>query len=210
RQASYKIEAAVKRAKSIDIKGVVYILATNLDGTSGKMYFNKSEILLIKGAFDHAERLAESKFRLGRGSLNSHRYEVKTLLHMEDHERNDRAFAHLCRYFCQKNEDVDHPDNFYFFKVCLQDDRIVDAVKRSKPFIKMAPLLLYIAAHELVHVIRFTNGDSDFDAPLEEKIREEEKVHSITRDMLRPIAETDLALVLDCFSDEFQIGDILN
>jgi len=176
------------------------------------MYFNKSEISLIKGAFDHAERLAESHFRLGRGGLNSHRYDVKTLLHLEDYERNEKAFAHLCRYFCQKNEDVDHPDNFYFFKVCLQDDRIFDAVKRSKPFIKMAPLLLYIATHELVHVIRFTNGDSDFDAPLEEKIREEDKVHSITRDMLRPIAGTDLALalVLDCFSGKYQIGDILN
>ncbi|MBN2569674.1 MAG: hypothetical protein JXB42_09630 [Deltaproteobacteria bacterium] len=174
------------------------------------MYFNKSEISLVKGAFSQAEKLAESHFRLGIGGLDSHRYEVKTLLHLKECERNDMAFAHLCRYFCQKNEDVDHPDNFYFFKVCLQDDRIFDAVKRSKPFIKMVPLLLYIATHELVHVIRFTNGDSDFDAPLEEKIREEDKVHAITRDILKPIAGIDLALVLDCFSDKYQIGDMLN
>lgn len=188
----------------------MYILATNPDGMLETMYFNKSEISLIKGAFDRAERLAESHFRLGHRGLDSHRYEIKTLIQLEEHERNDRAFAHLCRYFCQKNEDVDHPDNFYFFKVCLQDDRIVNAVNRSTPFIKLAPLLLYIAAHELVHVIRFTNGESDFDAPLEEKIREEEKVHSITRDMLKPIAANDLELVLDCFSDKYQIGDILN
>lgn len=188
----------------------MYILKTHLNGTFGNMYFNKSEISLIKGAFNQAKMLTEKHFRLGSGGLNSHRYEVKTLAHLDDHEIDDSAFAHLCRYFCQKNEDADHPDNFHFFKICLQDDRIVDAVKRSRPFIKMAPLLLYIATHELVHIIRFTNGDSDFDAPLEERVREEEKVHSITRDMLRPIAETDLALVLDCFSDKYQIGDILN
>jgi len=174
------------------------------------MYFNKSEISLIKNAFNRAEKLAEGHFRLGPGGLGDHRYEVKTLAHLDDHEINEGAFAHLCRYWRQKGEDADHPDNFYFFKVCLQDDRIVDAVKRGEPFIKMAPLLLYIATHELVHVIRFTSGDSDFDAPLEEKMREEEKVHAITRDMLRPIADSDLALVLDCFSDKYQIGDILN
>jgi hypothetical protein len=147
---------------------------------------------------------------LGVGGLVDHRYEIKTLLYLEDHERNEKAFAHLCRYFCQRNENPDHPDNFYFFKVCLQDDRIADAVNRSTPFIKLAPLLLYIATHELVHIIRFTNGDSDFDAPVAEKIWEEEKVHSITRNMLKPIGGTDLDLVLDCFSDKYQIGDIVN
>jgi hypothetical protein len=39
---------------------------------------------------------------------------------------------------------------------------------------------------------------------------EEEKVHSITRNMLRPVAETGIDLVLDCFSSRYQIGDICN
>ena len=110
----------------------------------------------------------------------------------------------------QKEDDADHPDNFYFFKICLQDDRILDAVKRSRPFVKLGPLMLYIAAHELVHVIRFNGREIEFDAPLEEKIVEEEKVHSITRNMLQPVADTDINLVLDCFSSRYNIGDIFN
>ncbi|MDO9515733.1 MAG: hypothetical protein Q7J01_06500, partial [Syntrophales bacterium] len=88
--------------------------------------------------------------------------------------------------------------------------RILNAVKRSEPFVKLEPLMLYIATHELVHVVRFNSREVDFDAPLEEKIAEEEKVHSITRNMLQPVAGTDVNLVLDCFSSRYRIGDICN
>ena len=70
--------------------------------------------------------------------------------------------------------------------------------------------MLYIAVHEIVHVVRFDSREISFDAPLEEKIVEEEKVHSITRNMLRPVAETGIDLVLDCFSSRYRIGDICN
>jgi len=70
--------------------------------------------------------------------------------------------------------------------------------------------MLYIAAHELVHVIRFNGSEIDFDAPMDEKIAEEEKVHSITGNMLQSVADTDINLVLDCFNKRYQIGDIFN
>ncbi|MBW2558240.1 MAG: hypothetical protein JRD69_05310 [Deltaproteobacteria bacterium] len=174
------------------------------------MYFNPSEISLIGKTFRHAGDLAEGYFHLGSGGLKDHRYEVETLARLSDHEVDSKAFAHLCRYLYQKEGDADHPDNFYFFKICLQDDRILEAVKRSRPFVKLEPLMLYIAAHELVHVIRFNGREIEFDAPLEEKIAEEEKVHSITRSMLQPVADTDINLVLDCFSSRYNIGDIFN
>jgi len=72
------------------------------------------------------------------------------------------------------------------------------------------PLMLYIATHELIHVVRFNRGEGDFDAPVEEKMQEEEKVHSITRNILQPIADNNLNLVLDCFSDQYHIGDIFD
>lgn len=169
------------------------------------MHFNSSQISLINRAFTHAERLAETYFRLNHKEMKAHRYEVKTLEHLEDHEIVDRAFAHLCKYHCQNGK-----DDFQFFRICLQDDRILNAVERANSFIKLAPLMSYIATHELVHVIRFNNGESDFDASLKEKIKEEEKVHNITRNILKPIAETDLKLVIDCFRDQYNIGDIFN
>jgi len=174
------------------------------------MYFSPSEISLVGEMFHRAEELAEGYFRLGRGGLRVHRYEVETLARLKEHEVNSKAFAHLCRYLYQKGGDADHPDNFYFFKICLQDDRILAAVKRSKPFVKLEPLMLYIAAHELVHVIRFNGREIEFDAPLEEKIVEEDKVHSITGNMLKPVADTDINLVLDCFSSRYNIGDIFS
>lgn len=174
------------------------------------MYFNPSEISLVGEMFRHAEDLAEGYFHLGRGGLKVHKYEVETLARLRDHEVDSKAFAHLCRYLYQKEGDADHPGNFYFFKICLQDDRILDAVKRSRPFVKLEPLMLYIAAHELVHVIRFNGREIKFDAPLKEKIMEEEKVHSITRNMLQAVAGTEINLVLDCFSSRYNIGDIFN
>ena len=174
------------------------------------MYFSPPEIALVGKAFRYAGELAEDYFRLGRSGLKTHRYEVRTLAHLSDHEKDDAAFAHLCRYLYQKEGKTDHPANFYFFKICLQDGRILDAVKRSEPFVKLEPLMLYIAAHELVHVIRFSSREVDFDAPLEEKIAEEEKVHSITRSMLQPVTGTDINLVLDCFNNRYRIGDIFN
>ncbi len=172
--------------------------------------FSPPQISLVGTTFRCAEELAEDYFHLGRRGLKAHRYEVKTLAHLSDQEVDGTAFAHLCRYQYRKEGKADHPDNFYFFKICLQDDRILDAVKRSESFVKLEPLMLYIAAHELVHVIRFNNSQADFDAPFEEKVVEEEKVHSITRSMLKPIAGTDVNLVLECFSDRYRIGDIYN
>ncbi len=97
----------------------------------------------------------------------------------------------------------------HFYRICLQDDRILDAVERAHSFIRLSPLLLYIAAHELVHVIRFERGEGNFDAPEDEKSDEEEKVHRITRNLLKPATDPDLNLVLDCFSNRYRIGDLV-
>ncbi len=174
------------------------------------MYFRPADISLIKDVFSHAETLSVRYFGLGKDGMKGDRYEVTTLAHLENHEVNEGSFAHLCRYLYQKKGVPDHPENFYFFKICLQDNRILDAVERGRSFIKLPPLLLYIALHELVHVVRFNRGEIDFDAPLEEKMEEEEKVHLITRNILKPVADRDLALVLDCFSERYHVGDIFS
>jgi hypothetical protein len=65
--------------------------------------------------------------------------------------------------------------------------------------------MLYIAVHELVHVIRFASGLADFEAPRAERLQEEEKVDQITRSVLRPAADKDMGLVLDCFSSRYSL-----
>ena len=144
--------------------------------------------------------------------LRKNRYEVKTLAFLEQHEVKDGAFAHLCKYTYEKRS-VDASDGcegFDFYRVCLQDNVILDAVDRAGSFVKLAPLMLYVAAHELIHVLRFGSGLSDFNAPAEEKELEEKLVHSLTRSALKLVRHTDLDIVSECFSGEFSLGDICN
>ncbi len=51
----------------------------------------------------------------------------------------------------------------------------------------MFPMLLYIVTHELVHVIRFSQFLALFEAPEEEKAREEILVHRLTQKILQPL-----------------------
>jgi hypothetical protein len=169
-------------------------------------YFSAEQISLAGRAFAQAEKMAEHYFRFSPSEWQERRYDLKTLAFLEKHEVRDGAFAHLCKYQSQKETEG---NGLHFYRICLQDDRILDAVERAGSFIRLAPLLFYIAAHELVHVVRFERGEGDFDAPEEEKRGEEEKVHRITHHLLKPVTDTDLNLVLDCFSNRYRIGDLM-
>ncbi len=162
-------------------------------------YFSPAEASLAGAAFQNAEKIALRYFRMTPEAMNGFRYDFKTLAYLDNHEVKEGAFAHLCKY--------EYEDG-YFYRICLQDNSILDAVTRANSFIRLAPLMLYIAAHELVHVIRFDKGEADFDVPMDEKLREEEKVHSITGDMLQSCINPEMNLVLDCFSKRYQIGDM--
>lgn len=172
------------------------------------MYFNPTQISLAESAFEHAEKLAGRYFRISPEAMKAHRYDIRTLAYLDRHEVNNQAFAQLCKYHYQQGDKAAPEQGLHFYRICLQDNRILDAVDRAGPFIKLHPLMLYIAAHELVHVIRFDNGYIDFDAPLAEKQREEKKVHEITRDMLHGLDAPELNLVVECFSSRYQICDL--
>jgi len=172
-------------------------------------YFNTEQTSLAGRTFSQAEKIAGRYFRIGPAEWKERRYDVKTLAFLEKHEVHEGAFAHLCKYQLRKKSGGTEGD-LHFYRICLQDDRILDAVERAHSFIRLSPLLLYIAAHELVHVIRFERGEGNFDAPEEEKSDEEEKVHRITRNLLKPATDSDLNLVLDCFSNLYRIGDLVH
>ncbi len=70
--------------------------------------------------------------------------------------------------------------------------------------------MLFIAVLELIHVIRFSTGTIDFDAPQKEKEQEEKIVHRLTRSALQPVKQNDLEIIMDCFDDAFTINDLYN
>lgn len=174
-------------------------------------YFSPKQISLAGQTFAQAQKMAGHYFSIGPEEWKERRYDVRTLAFLEKHEVREGTFAQLCRYQFRKEtqEKRDNDEGLHFYRICLQDDRILDAVERANSFIRLSPLLLYIAAHELVHVIRFDRGEGNFDAPDEEKSNEEETVHRITRNMLKPATDPDLNLVLDCFSNRYRIGDLV-
>ncbi len=175
-------------------------------------YFNAAQIPLANKAFNDAEKLVARNFRISEEQLKKSRYDVKTLAHLEQHEIKEGAFAHLCKYAYGKPADFAQKDNegFDFYRICLQDNIILDAVERANSFIKFNPLMLYIAAHELIHVLRFSSGEIDFDASLEKKEQEEAIVHNLTKIALQSVKHHDLDIVLDCFNSSFDISNLYN
>jgi hypothetical protein len=171
------------------------------------MYFSPEQISLTRQAFVEAEMMTRRFFSVDNDEKKSHRYDIKTRAFLEKHEICDGTFAHLCKYEFsrEQGEDGNEGEPNFFYRICLQDDVILDAVKRANSFVRLSPLLLYVATHELVHVIRFERGEGNFYAVGDEKISEEEKVHRITRTLLKPMADTDMNLVLDCFSDQYRV-----
>ena len=169
-------------------------------------YFNTAQLPMANKAFNDAEKLVLRHFRLSEYQLKKNKYDVKTLACLDQHEIKDGAFAHLCKYSYGKPDGLaeNRKDGFDFYRVCLQDNIILDAVERASPFVKFSPLMLYIAVHELIHVLRFGNGESDFDAAAEEKEEEETIVHNLTRSALQPVKQHDLDIVLECFSSNFK------
>jgi hypothetical protein len=157
-------------------------------------YFNTTQLPLAGFAFSKAEKLVTRYFRMTGEELKKNKYDVKTLAYLEQHEIEEGAFAHLCKYSYEKPDSLPEKteEGFDFYRICLQDNIILDAIERANPFIKFNPLMLYIAVHELIHVMRFGNGAIDFNARLDEKEREEQIVHNLTRNALQPMKNHDL------------------
>jgi len=66
------------------------------------LYFNALQVPMAKKAFNDAEKLVASQFRLSEQELKKIKYEVKTLAYLNEQEIKDGTFAHLCKYTFEK------------------------------------------------------------------------------------------------------------
>ena len=134
--------------------------------------------------FSEAEELTGNHFKLSTTDWKRFKYDVKTLKDLDSNEISNEAFATLSKYTCQ-NESFDFGQRtFSFYKICLQDHNILKALKRD-PAISFEGLLLYIAVHELIHIIRFNKFVTLFESDEATKQEEERIVHTTTSDILR-------------------------
>jgi hypothetical protein len=169
-------------------------------------FFSAIQKAWVNETFAYAERIVGKYLQIEPPGWLAHPYHVRTLADLRNHEVHDSVFAQLCKYSSLGERKGGQPRGFHFYRICLHDHRILDAVQRGGSFIKLVPLLRYIATHELVHILRFERGESDFDMPVEERTVEETKVGAISRGILGSMADHEMNLVLDCFGDIYRIG----
>ena len=79
----------------------------------------------------------------------------------------------------------------YVFKIML----ILSAIKES-PDLKLFPFTLYIVAHELIHILRFSKFLQNFEASHEEMMTEEAHVHETTHETLKSLNVLGMESVL--------------
>ncbi len=162
--------------------------------------FDQSDLKTVWAATQYAEDLSCRYFRLKEIFTKHLAYEYRTLSDLNDHEIIDHGFAHLVRYRLKPHKILPDPHYRELYSICLQDHRILDVVKNRQDGVQLKPLMLYIMTHELIHIIRFSKFNQDFDASSSIREEEEKSVHTITYEVLRKLEDRGVNWVLDCYS----------
>jgi hypothetical protein len=85
-----------------------------------------------------------------------------------------------------------------FYRIHLFDHPILVAVSTRTNAPALYPFLLYILTHELIHISRLSRLGLE-NPTEEERVREEETVHRLTRDVLAPESSFPLEQVADLY-----------
>jgi hypothetical protein len=163
-------------------------------------YFERSDLATVQETALQAEDLSFRHFGLTNTFTHNLAYEYRTLADLRNHEIIDHSFAQLVRYRLRPHKSSYHPSSNDLYSICLQDHRILDVIKNRKDGVLLKPLMLYIMTHEMIHIIRFSTLNQDFDASSYVKEEEEKNVHTITYKILRQLEDPGVCCVLDHYS----------
>jgi len=147
-----------------------------------------------------AEELVSNTYKLSSSQLLRLNYDVKTLIDLTKDEIVDDHFAQILRYTEKKKNDLRDESINDFYKICLQDHSIINALRQYLE-LDLFAFVLYVVSHELIHIIRFQRFLQNFDAPLREKDEEEMRVHSKTREILYKVNIDHLKPVLKFYEN---------
>ena len=161
--------------------------------------FTNQEKKVVDAACTRAEELTGDHFKLARFGPDRYAYEIATRGELLSQERTDEALAKLVRYVRLRPGPGHERTPSNFFRVCLQDPCILDALDRSNGIFGLEQLLVYILTHELVHLVRFEQFAHLFEAGEEERRAEEALVYRTTHEILRRVRDPKLAVILDFY-----------
>ena len=162
--------------------------------------FDKRDLNTVGDALDIAEDATGNFYKFSTVQWKRHPYEVKTLTSLKEDEVSKHAFALLNKGLMVISKSESRTKNRDFYFICLQDHRILKALRRDND-LTLLPLLVYIFTHELIHIVRFCNFFQRFDVSGNEKDKEETVVHATTFDILKNISLPKLDYVLDSYQD---------
>jgi hypothetical protein len=164
--------------------------------------FDNKEMLIVSDALEIAEETIGDFFKFSFGQWKRHRYDIRTLTHLEEIEIVRGAFASVEKG-SRKAVDVDfsrQKKDFYF--ICLQDHHILEALDRDKQ-LGMVPLLVYVFTHELVHIVRFCNFSQRFEvSDKKEREKEERIVQATTYEILKNLTLHKLDYILQSYENK--------
>lgn len=163
-----------------------------------RRFFTSDQLHVVNDAVALAEELVANYYKMSASQWRR-LYDVKTLAGLHDHEIADGPFAQIIRYEARPKDAALGSASYDFYKVCIQDHSILAALDEH-PEITLYPFILYIATHELIHVIRFRKFLQFFDAAIHERYDEECRVHGRTHEILTDVKVEALPQVLGFFA----------
>ncbi|MFZ7128156.1 MAG: hypothetical protein ACOWWM_18535 [Desulfobacterales bacterium] len=168
--------------------------------TSDPIRFSDDQIAEVVRAAALAEELVSEFYKMSASQWLRRRYDIKTASGLEPDEMVEGPYAQVIRYQGRPREASPMPMTFDFYAVCLQDPAILSTIEEQKGM-KLFPFVLYIIAHELIHIVRFSRFLQNFEATEPERIKEEARVHRITREILEPLGIDGMKTVLDYYGE---------
>ena len=149
--------------------------------------FSTEQIDIVNNCVAMAEELVSNFYKMPASQWAAAcAYDIKTLADLSPEEIVHGPFAQVIRYKGRPKNSSLGSSTYDFYKICLQDHAILSVINEL-PDIKLFPFTLYIVAHELIHILRFSKFLRNFEASQEEIMAEETHVHSITHVILKSV-----------------------
>ena len=167
----------------------------HMDHRSNKSRFSTDQIQVINQAVTMSEELVSNHFKMSPNEWLRPRYDVKTLAELHANEIVAEPFAQVIRYQGKPIDATLESDSYDFYKICIQDHNILKTIAQN-PKLSLLAFSVYIVAHELIHIVRFSKFLQNFDANSAEKMAEEKRVHTLTHDILTKVQLPDMDHVL--------------
>lgn len=146
-------------------------------------FFSHKQLGTVNESVEAAEELVSNYYKLSGSQMRHLNYDVKTASHLVPQEMTDVHFAQIVRYKAQKENTLLETEADDFYKICIQDSVILEALEQS-PKLRLYPFVLYVVCHELIHVVRFRRFLQNFHATAQQRQAEEAKVHHLTHRVL--------------------------